>query len=449
MVSLQEKLTELATELEVPGVVAGIVLGEEVQTAYFGVTNLEHPLTVDESTLFQFGSTGKTLTATALMVLVERGLVDLDAPVRSYLPELALKDEDVAAKVTVLQLLNHTAGWMGDVFEDTGDGDDALEKYVAHMATLPQVTPLGASVSYNNASLSLAGHVIARVHGTTYEQAVKELVLEPLGLRHTYAFPKDIMTMRFASGHNRQEDGSITVTRPWAIPRSATPAGGFTATLGDQLQWAKFHLGQYGDEVLSAEARTRMQQPTAAMPGSALGDAVGVSWLLQEVDGELVVGHGGTTHGQHSDFAMVPARDFGFVCMTNCGPTGAELHHKLRTWALETYLGITTKEPELAEVTAEQLSEYEGVYVTSAIEARVVVDGSLLVVKTRITDQALITEDQTAEQPDIVIGLTTDGPDRHMVAEGEAKGLKGYFSRDAEGLVNGFHFGGRYMEREA
>ena len=449
MVSLQEKLTELATELEVPGVVAGIVLGEEVQTAYFGVTNLEHPLTVDESTLFQFGSTGKTLTATALMVLVERGLVDLDAPVRSYLPELALKDEDVAAKVTVLQLLNHTAGWMGHVFEDTGDGDDALEKYVAHMATLPQVTPLGASVSYNNASLSLAGHVIARVHGTTYEQAVKELVLEPLGLRHTYAFPKDIMTMRFASGHNRQEDGSITVTRPWAIPRSATPAGGFTATLGDQLQWAKFHLGQYGDEVLSAEARTRMQQPTAAMPGSALGDAVGVSWLLQEVDGELVVGHGGTTHGQHSDFAMVPARDFGFVCMTNCGPTGAELHHKLRTWALETYLGITTKEPELAEVTAEQLSEYEGVYVTSAIEARVVVDGSLLVVKTRITDQALITEDQTAEQPDIVIGLTTDGPDRHMVAEGEAKGLKGYFSRDAEGLVNGFHFGGRYMEREA
>ena len=449
MVSLQEKLTELATELEVPGVVAGIVLGEEVQTAYFGVTNLEHPLTVDESTLFQFGSTGKTLTATALMVLVERGLVDLDAPVRSYLPELALKDEDVAAKVTVLQLLNHTAGWMGDVFEDTGDGDDALEKYVAHMATLPQVTPLGASVSYNNASLSLAGHVIARVHGTTYEQAVKELVLEPLGLRHTHAFPKDIMTMRFASGHNRQEDGSITVTRPWAIPRSATPAGGFTATLGDQLQWAKFHLGQYGDEVLSAEARTRMQQPTAAMPGSALGDAVGVSWLLQEVDGELVVGHGGTTHGQHSDFAMVPARDFGFVCMTNCGPTGAELHHKLRTWALETYLGITTREPELAEVTAEQLSEYEGVYVTSAIEARVVVDGSLLVVKTRITDQALITEDQTAEQPDIVIGLTTDGPDRHMVAEGEAKGLKGYFSRDAEGLVNGFHFGGRYMEREA
>ncbi|MFN2538864.1 MAG: serine hydrolase domain-containing protein, partial [Mycobacteriales bacterium] len=167
MVSLQEKLTELATELNVPGVVAGIVIGNKTEIAAHGVTNLDHPLAVDESTLFQFGSTGKTLTATALMVLAEKGLVDLEAPVRTYLPELTLTDEDVAAKVTVLQLLNHTAGWMGDVFEDTGDGDDALEKYVANMANIEQVTALGETVSYNNASLALAGHVIARAMGTT------------------------------------------------------------------------------------------------------------------------------------------------------------------------------------------------------------------------------------------------------------------------------------------
>src|SRR3954466_1164870 len=186
--SLQEKLTELATELGVAGVVAGVVVGDRIETAVHGVTNINHPLPVDEGTLFQFGSTGKTFTATALVRLAEKGKLDLDATVRTYIPELTLTDEDVAAKVTVLQLLNHTAGWMGDVFEDTGDGDDALEKYVAYMATLPQVTPLGASVSYNNASLSLAGHVIARVHGTTYEQAVRELVLEPLGLTRTFGF---------------------------------------------------------------------------------------------------------------------------------------------------------------------------------------------------------------------------------------------------------------------
>jgi CubicO group peptidase (beta-lactamase class C family) len=448
-VSLQEKLTELATELNVPGVVAGIIHGVSTEIAVHGVTNLDHPLEVDENTLFQFGSTGKTLTATALMILAEKGLIELAAPVRAYVPELTLTDEDAAAKVTVLQLLNHTAGWMGDVFEDTGDGDDALQKYVEHMATLPQVTPLGQSVSYNNASLSLAGHIIARVHGTTYEQAIRELVLEPLGLTHTYGFAKEIMTLRFSAGHNKGEDGTVTVTRPWAIPRSATPAGGWTATIGDQLQWARFHLGRYGDEVLSKQARQLMQQPTAEMPGSALGDAVGISWLLADLDGARLVGHGGTTHGQHSDFVMVPDQDFAFVCMTNCGPNGAELHHKLRAWALETALGLATKEPELAEVSDADLAEYEGVYVTSAVEVHLSVANGRIIAKARITDDSFITEGEPAEQPDVLIGLTTDGPDRYVVAEGDGKGLKGYFSRGDDGLVNGFHYGGRYMSRTA
>jgi CubicO group peptidase (beta-lactamase class C family) len=448
MVSLQEKLSELATELAVPGVIAGIVIGNETEIAAHGVTNLDHPLAVDEGTLFQFGSTGKTVTATALMVLAEKGLVDLDAPVRTYLPELVLQDEDVAAKVTVLQLLNHTAGWMGDVFLDTGDGDDALEKYVAHMATLPQVTPLGDSVSYNNASLSLAGLVIARVHGTTYEQAVRELVLEPLGLEHTYGFAKEIMTMRFASGHTRGEDGNVTVTRPWALARSATPAGGWTATIGDQLQWARFHLGMYGDEVLSRSARARMQEPTAAMPGSALGDAVGVSWLLAELDGSLLVGHGGTTHGQHSDFVMVPERDFAFVCMTNSGPNGAELHGKLRAWALENVLGLSTAEPELAEVGDGDLADYAGRYATSAATLQLVPQDGRLIAKVRITDESLIPEGESAEQPDVPLAMLAGDGDRYVIPEGDAKGLKGYFSRAADGSVDGINFSGRHMARQ-
>ena len=448
MVSLQEKLTELATELAVPGVVAGIVIGDEIEIATYGVTNLDHPLPVDEGTLFQFGSTGKTVTATTLLVLAEKGLVDLDAPVRTYLPELVLQDEDVAAKVTVLQLLNHTAGWMGDVFLDTGDGDDCLEKYVAHMATLPQVTPLGESVSYNNAALSMAGLIIARVHGTTYEQAVRELVLEPLGLEHTYGFGKEIMTMRFASGHTRGEDGTVTVTRPWAIPRSATPAGGWTATIGDQLQWARFHLGTYGDEVLSRSARARMQEPTAAMPGSALGDAVGISWLLAELDGALLVGHGGTTHGQHSDFVMVPERGFGFACMTNSGPNGAELHSKLRAWALENVLGLSTTEPELAEVTDDDLAGYTGLYVTSAATLDLSVAGGRLIATATITDPALITEGESAEQPPVPLAMLVGDGDRYVIPEGDAKGLKGYFSRGADGRVDGINFSGRHMARQ-
>src|SRR3954467_1099247 len=123
---LKDGVAAVAEGLEVPGVSVGVFHAGEEHYAFHGVTSIENPLPVDDVTLFQFGSTGKTFTATAVMRLVEQGKVDLDAPVRTYIPELKLKDDDVAQRVTVLQLLNHTAGWAGDLMEDVGDGDDAL-----------------------------------------------------------------------------------------------------------------------------------------------------------------------------------------------------------------------------------------------------------------------------------------------------------------------------------
>jgi CubicO group peptidase (beta-lactamase class C family) len=274
--ALQQKVAELAEELGVTGISVGVLADGEEHYAFHGVTSVENPLTVDEKTLFQFGSTGKTFTATAIMRLVDQGKVDLDAPVRTYVPELKLKDEDVAARVTVLQLLNHTAGWEGDMMDNTGDGDDALEKYVARMERLEQVAPLGDGVSYNNASLSLAGRVIEKVTGQTFEQAVRELLLDPLGLDQTFFFPNEIMTRRFAVGHNVHEDGSVTVARPWALPRGGAPAGGLSATARDQIAWAKFHLGDGtapdGTRLLSRKLLDKMKEPTVDMRGSALGD---------------------------------------------------------------------------------------------------------------------------------------------------------------------------------
>jgi CubicO group peptidase (beta-lactamase class C family) len=108
---LQEKMAEVATRLDVTGAAVGVAIGPETHVAFHGVTNLDEPLHVDAGTLFQIGSTGKTYTTTALMQLVEQGRVELDAKVRTYIPELRLEDEQVARDVTVLHLLNHTAGW--------------------------------------------------------------------------------------------------------------------------------------------------------------------------------------------------------------------------------------------------------------------------------------------------------------------------------------------------
>jgi CubicO group peptidase (beta-lactamase class C family) len=455
MSELQDVVAGLAEELEVPGVSAGVLLDGEEHYAFAGVTSLENPLPVDASTLFQFGSTGKTYTATAIMRLVEQGKVELDAPVRTYVPELRLKDEDVAAKVSVLQLLNHTAGWEGDLMDDMGNGDDALAKYVTRMAEIEQVTPLGATVSYNNASLSLAGRVIEKATGTTYEKAMSELVLEPLGLTSTWFFPNDIMTRRFAAGHNKHEDGTITVARPWALPRSGNPAGGMSATAADQLAWARFHLGDGtaadGTRLLSQDNLALMQQPTAEMPGSALGDAVGISWLLGEVGGVRTVAHGGTTNGQHSEFKLVPERGFALISMTNCGPNGPQLNDRLWVWALEHYLGLKDVEPEPVRLPDAELVPYTGRFETIAAAVEITAhDGRLSALITIKPAMAAVLREQgeeIPEQPPVLLALLKGQPDRYVVDDGDAKGMKGYFRRAEDGSVDAVHLGGRLATR--
>ena len=452
--ALTDKLNELRSELDVTGVAVGVLADGEERYAFSGVTSIENPLDVDENTLFQFGSTGKTFTATAMMRLVEQGKVDLDAPVRTYLPEFRLKDEDVAAKVTVLHLFNHTAGWQGDLMDNTGDGDDALDKYVALMEKIEQVSPLGAEVSYNNASLSVAGLIIAKVTGTTYEQAMKDLIFTPLGLDQTYFFTNDIMTRRFAVGHTRKDDGTVTIARPWALPRGNAPAGGMSATARDQIAWAKFHLGDGtaadGTRILSAANLALMKEPTIAMKGSALGDYVGISWLLRDVDGVRTVGHGGTTNGQYSDFVMVPERSFAFTSMTNCGPSGSQLNHALARWALEHYLGVTDTEPEPIKLPDEKLAPFVGRYETIAAMVELTArDGYLWAqVAMKPEMRAALTEagesvPDDSEQPAIPLGLLATDSNEYAIPEGPAKGMKGYFTREPGGEVSGVHLGGR------
>jgi len=154
---------ELAGEFGVPGVATGVILdGEAESYSFYGVTSVENPLPVENTTLFQFGSTGKASTATTVTPPADEVRVDLDAPTRDSVSELALQDADVADRVTVLQLFNYTAGWDGDFFEDTGSGDDAMARYVERMATIEQVSSAGATVSYENASLSLGGRSVSR-----------------------------------------------------------------------------------------------------------------------------------------------------------------------------------------------------------------------------------------------------------------------------------------------
>jgi CubicO group peptidase (beta-lactamase class C family) len=450
---LHARVRELAEELQIPGVAVGVFHEDEERYAFHGVTSIENPLPVDEHTLFQFGSTGKTYTSVALLRLVEEGKVDLDATVRTYVPELTLRDPEVAERVTVLQLLNHTAGWDGDFFEDTGDGDDSLARFVERMAILQQLTPPGFIVSYNNAALSLAGRIIEKVTGLSYERAVKELVLDPVGLNETLFFPNDIMSRRFVVGHRREPDGSIRILRPWAMPRSGNAMGGLSASAPDQIRWARFHLDHGrnldGTQVVAPELIDRMQQPTVEMPGSDLGDAIGISWLLSDIGGEKVVAHGGSTTGQYSGFKMVPARRFAVISLTNAEPNGTLFNHRIGEWALKTYLGLV--EPDLTPEarSAEALAEYAGSYRTVAAVMTVTVEGDHLLLDTLPTPEfiAQLGEDADYHEPPSPIGLLPGEGDRYVVPSGPYEGGKGYFTRDESGRISGIHDSGRYAPR--
>jgi CubicO group peptidase (beta-lactamase class C family) len=449
---LRAEVSRLADEFEVPGVAVGVTIGDEEHQAFHGVTSVEDPLPVDAGTLFQIGSTGKTYTAAAILAYVERGEIDLGAPVRAYVPELQLRDEQTARDVTILHLLNHTAGWDGDLFEDTGDGEDALDRYVANMARIEQVTPLGARVSYNNASLALAGLVLERVADMSYERVIHETLLGPLGMERSLFAAKHVMTYRFANGHRRSQEGEITITRPWDMGRYGAPMGGMASNVGDQLAWARFHMGDGtapdGTRVLSERSLKEMQEVTATCPGSAIGDAVGISWLLRDVDGARVVSHGGDTTGQHSIFDMIPERRFAITSLTNCGPNGPELNERIMRWAFDAYCGIEVRDPQPVEISDEELARYAGRYETIASVCDVTVaDGRLLVdvsIRPEVLEQL---QEEASDEPPIPLAIVDRDGDRYVVPEGPAVGMRGYFSAAADGTIDGLHIGGRFAVR--
>ena len=151
----QDRLTTLADKHGVVGATLAITQGAETVEAATGVLNLRTGQPATPESLFQAGSITKVWTATLAMQLVEERLVDLDAPVVTYLPGFRIASPSVSSSVTVRQLLTHTSGIDGDLFLDTGRGADNLEKYVAAMAGLTQVHPQGATMSYCNAGYVL------------------------------------------------------------------------------------------------------------------------------------------------------------------------------------------------------------------------------------------------------------------------------------------------------
>jgi CubicO group peptidase (beta-lactamase class C family) len=347
--ALWDFVADTAAEVGMPGVAVGVWHAGQESYACHGVTSLENPLPVTRDTAFLLGSLTTTYTATALMCLVADGQVDLSAPVRDYLPELRLDDAQAAAEMRVMHLLNHTAGLDWGLIADTGEGDDALARYVSRLAELTQVAPPGARASYSQAGFNLAGRILEKITELSYEDAIASLLFEPLGLAHSFFTRDDIMTRRFSVGHNLGQDGRMHAARLWRRSRGDNPCAGIAASAADQLRWAAFHLGdghvEGSGRVLPERVLAQMREPTTALRGSTLGSAIGLGWFLRDIGGVRTVSHGGTANGQFAELVMVPAHDFAVVSLANAGPDGLAFNQAVVRWVLETYVDIVDDGP--------------------------------------------------------------------------------------------------------
>ncbi|WP_406005441.1 beta-lactamase family protein [Streptomyces sp. NBC_00637] len=451
----QEKLSDvLASQAEafgVPGAAVGVLLGGREIYASHGVTSVANPQPVDEKTLFHLASVSKTFTATALMRLVAEGKVHLDAPVRRYVPELELGDERAAERITVLNLLNHTAGLDWNLIDD-GKGDRSLAGLVAKLPELPLIAPPGARASYSQAGYDLAGRIVEKVTDLPFEQAMAALVLEPVGLADTVYGLAEVMVRKFAVGHNRGDDGELHVARPWGAfkegARGDNPGGGLASSVSDLLRWARFQLGD-GEGVLPESALRRMRERTVGLRASTLGEGFGICWFLHDLDGVHAIGHGGSGNGQFAELLIVPERDFAVVSLANAGPDGYPLNQSVVKWTLEHYLGIVQRTPEPVPYDERQAAPVVGRYEIDAMNLDIATDGTRLTLAVGIKPEirAASDEEMPPDYPAAAIGFLPGDGDEYIVTEGGLEGQRGYFSRDDDGTIVGVDLAGRLFGR--
>jgi CubicO group peptidase (beta-lactamase class C family) len=336
---------------------------------------------------------------------------------------------------------------VGDYFNDFGSGADALATMVERVADLPQLTPLGEIWSYNNSGFYLAGRVIEVVTGKSFEPALRDLVLTPLGLDHSYFFAEEVITRRFAVGHNIEED-EARVARPWAIGRAAHPAGGLVCTAGDLLRYARFHSGDGtaadGTRLLTPESLALMQTPQFASSGLSY---VGITWFITAVDGTQFIEHGGGTNGQISLLRIVPDRDFALVVLTNAG-RGGEIAATVARSALKSYLDLVLPDATPLETPAEALEAYTGRYVSAMRDLSLSVQEGTL--KLEITPKGgFPTPDSPPGPTPPPVRMALYAEDRAVGLDAPMKDSRAEFLRNPEGEVAWLRVGGRVHAREA
>jgi CubicO group peptidase (beta-lactamase class C family) len=320
------RLPGLLREHQVPAAAWGILHDGQIVDGAAGLLSTTTGIEATPDSLFQIGSITKLWTATLVLQLADEGKVDLDAPVRKYLPEFRLGDEAAAAVITTRQLLNHTAGFEGDIFTDTGPGDDCVAKFVDTLHDLPQLFVPGEQFSYNNAGYCVLGRLVEVVRELSYDECLRRHLITPLGLTHVAPSPYEAILHRVAVGHLELEPGAGYQPAPvWALARSNAPAGAMLAMRPrDLLAFARMHLedgrAADGTQVLAAGTAARMREREVDLPDiGVMGTSWGLGFERFDTPAGTLTGHDGSTIGQSAFLRMVVEDGLAVTLLTNGG----------------------------------------------------------------------------------------------------------------------------------
>ena len=323
---VEEQLPGLIAKHKIPAASVAILRGGDVVEAAAGILNKATGVEATTDSVFQIGSITKVWTTSLIMQLVDEGLVDLDAPVRRYLKEFVIADEAAAVKITIRQLLSHLAGFEGDIFVGTTEGEDAVEKFIPVLADVAQLFEPGEMFSYNNAAFSVLGRIVEVIRGKHYDACLREHLIDPLQLTHAATSAGEAIMFRAALGHLSLIEGAAPEPAPvWSLVRSNAPAGAvFAMSASNLIAFAKMHIdggvGPDGTQILSAASVAAMQEQQVKLPELGLmGDSWGLGWELFDWEGGPVIGHDGGTIGQNAFLRVIPGHQAAIVVLTNGG----------------------------------------------------------------------------------------------------------------------------------
>lgn len=343
-------------EFNVAGAAVAVVKdGKIIHEKGYGVTSIDSKQLVNERTDFQIASNSKAFTTAALAILVEEGKISWKDKVKKHIPEFKMYNEYVTENFLIEDLLCHRSGLglgVGDLMSFPDGADFTIKDVLTNFQYFKSVSPFRTQFDYDNQLYIVAGEVIARVSGMSWDKFVQTRIMEPLQMNNSapsYAAIKDKNNV--AAPHSSEGDKIRTISL--FADQIVGAAGGIFSNVDDMSKWMLVQLnkGKYGDNLdrqlfteKSQREMWKIHTVTDANPDPRYNShfsGYGLGWRLADVKGNLIVAHTGGLPGMLSIVTMIPDQKLGIVILTNTQNGGAGVFRAVSQTIIDRYLGLS------------------------------------------------------------------------------------------------------------